>query len=280
MSHQGIQQFCLVSILIIFSSLWGLANAEGLILTAPPREKAEAGQTIYGPLADHLTQLLGVKVTYKHPANWLNYQREMRNDVYDIVFDGPHFISWRQEHLKHEVLVKLQGTLEFILVARADDKSVNTLDDLIGQKICGISPPNLSTLTVLDKFRNPVRQPVITGIKGGMGGVAKAFKSGKCKAAVFRDTFYKKKLTDQDRASLKILLQSRPLPNQGISVSRRLSPAAKAKIKESLTIGKGVGASLAIVKRFGGKQAKSFVPASKEEYYGHNNLLEGVIFGW
>ena len=258
----------------------GMAQAEGLILTAPPREKKTAGQKIYAPLAQHLTQLLGVKVSYKHPGNWLNYQREMRNDRYDIVFDGPHFISWRQAHLKHEALVKLRGVLGFFLVARTDDKTVSTMDDLIGQKICGISPPNLSTLTILDKFRNPVRQPVIKGVKGGMKGVLKAFKSGKCKAAVFRDSFYKKKLKEDDRASMKILFHSRPLPNQGISVSQRLSPGAKSKIRESLTIGSGVKATAGILKRFGGKKAKSFIPADRREYDGHNDLLEGVIFGW
>lgn len=271
--------FMVLTGIVLYLNL-GMAQAEGLILTSPPREKKAVGQKLYGPIANHLTQLLGVKVTYQHPGNWLSYQREMRNDRYDIVFDGPHFIAWRQEHLKHEAIVKLQGSLQFFLVARTGDKSVNTMDDLIGQKICGISPPNLSTLTVLDKFRNPVRQPVIKGVKGGMKGVFKAFKSGTCKAAVFRDTFFKKKLKEEDRATMKILFHSQPIPNQGISVSRRLSPAAKAKIKESLTIGKGVNATVAIVKRFGGKKVKSFVPASKAEYEGLNNLLEGVIFGW
>jgi len=276
---------CLFKLPVILISIFlylnlGFAQAEGLLLTAPPREKKAAGQKIYAPLAQHLTQLLGVKVSYQHPGNWLNYQREMRNDRYDIIFDGPHFISWRQAHLKHEALVKLQGVLEFFLVARTDDKTVNTMDDLIGQKICGISPPNLSTLTILDKFRNPVRQPVIKGVKGGMKGVLKAFKSGKCKAAVFRDSFYKKKLKEEDRASMKILFHSRPLPNQAISVSQRLSSGAKAKIKESLTTGSGVKATAGILKRFGGKKAKSFIPADRREYDGHNDLLEGVIFGW
>ena len=271
--------FMVLACIFLYLNL-SMAQAEGLVLTSPPREKKAVGQKLYGPIADHLTQLLGVKVTYKHPGNWLSYQREMRNDRYDIVFDGPHFIAWRQAHLKHETLVKLQGSLEFFLVARIGDKSVNTMDDLIGQKICGISPPNLSTLTILDKFRNPVRQPVIKGVKGGMKGVLKAFKSGKCKAAVFRDTFYKKKLKEADRAGFKILFHSKPLPNQAISVSRRLSPAAKAKIRESLTIGKGVKVTTGIVKRFGGKKVKSFIPADRREYEGHNDLLEGVIFGW
>jgi len=256
------------------------AYAADLIMTAPPRESKEAGNKLYTPLANHLSKLLNAKVVYQHPGNWLNYQRDMREDKYDIVFDGPHFISWRLEHLKHDVLVKLPGELEFYLVGNKADNNLKSMDQLIGKKICGISPPNLSTLTVLDRFRNPVRQPVIKGIKGGMGKVHKAFREGKCQAAVLRTTFFKKKLKQADRDLLKILFHSTPLPNQAISVSRRVNANLKNKIVKSLTLGKGVDASKDIVKRFGGKKAKSFIPASNAEYKGHNALLEGVIFGW
>lgn len=267
--------------------LWGLLAAglnpvlaADLILTAPPRESKSEGQKLYGPLADYLSGLIGQKVVYKHPRNWLKYQSEMRDDKYDIVFDGPHFIAWRIAHIQHDVLVKLPGQLEFYLVAKTEDKSINSLDDLIGHKICGISPPNLSTLTLLDRYRNPVRQPVINGIKGGMAKVYEAFAKGQCKAAVLRTPYFEKKLQAAQRDKLKILFHSTPLPNQGITVSRRLSATAKNQILQSLTLGDGVSVSSPLVKRFGGKNARSFIPAKNEEYDGYNMLLEGIIFGW
>ncbi|MDH5445306.1 MAG: phosphate/phosphite/phosphonate ABC transporter substrate-binding protein [Gammaproteobacteria bacterium] len=269
----GITLWCLLFIA-------GPSQASSLILTAPPRENVEAGNKIYGPLAKHLSDLIGAEVVYQHPKNWLNYQREMRDNRYDIIFDGPHFISWRNAHLKHDVLVKLPGILDFYLVTSSGNDKINGMDDLIGKKICGISPPNLSTLTVLDRFRNPVRQPVIVGVKGGMGKVYKSFKAGKCEAAVLRSTFFKKKLQQKQRDELKILFHSAPLPNQGISVSQRINASAKNKILQSLTLGDGTKISQPIVKRFGGKKAKSFIPAKNPEYAGHNSLLEGVIFGW
>lgn len=258
----------------------GISQAKELILTAPPRENPEAGNKIYGPLALHLSELIGSKVVYQHPRNWLNYQRDMRENKYDIIFDGPHFISWRVNHLKHDVLVKLPGTLEFFLITNAENGRIKSLDDLIGKKICGISPPNLSTLTILDKFRNPVRQPVIVGIKGGMGKVYQAFNDGKCDAAVLRSTFYKKKLKQDQRDKLKVLYHSTPLPNQAISVSQRVNTSAKNKMLQSLTLGDGTRQSEGILKRFGGKKARSFIPTKNVEYAGHNVLLEGVIFGW
>ena len=255
------------------------AFARDLILTAPPRETAEKGQKIYGPIAKHLSELLNTKVTYEHPGNWLVYQRDMRNDKYDIVFDGPHFASWRVAHLGHEMLVKLPGHLQFVLLTDKSNKKINTTDDLIGKSFCGISPPNLSTLSVLDQFRNPARQPMIKGIKGGMGKVYKSFKKGKCDAVVLRTAFFKKKLKPEQQSELKQIVISRKMPNQAISVSPRISKEAKRAIITSLTKGKGIASTKGLLKRFGGK-AKSFVKADTTEYLPHTALLEGVIFGW
>ena len=257
------------------------AFAKDLVLTAPPRENPEAGVKIYGPIAAHLSKSLGVKVVYKHPENWLKYQREMRNDKYDIVFDGPHFIAWRVAHLGHEALVKLPGKLQFMLVNKVDNKELDHPDQLIGKKICGISPPNLSTLSVLDYYRNPVRQPVIKGIKGGMGKVYKSYmKNGGCDAAILRSAFYNKKLKKAQRDNLKTLHKSKIMPNQGISVSKRLTQSQKDIVKMELTVLEGgVTSTKGVIKRFGGK-AKSFIPVKRNEFEGYNMLLEGVIFGW
>ena len=69
------------------------------------------------------------------------------------------------------------------------------------------------------------------------------------------------------------------MPNQGNSVSKRVSRKLKDKITNELTIGKGIASTKGILKRFAGK-ARSFIPAKPNEYDGFNMLLEGVIFGW
>ncbi|MCI0507203.1 MAG: phosphate/phosphite/phosphonate ABC transporter substrate-binding protein [Gammaproteobacteria bacterium] len=250
-------------------------------MTAPPRELPEAGEKIYAPLAAHLSQLLGEKVIYRHPKNWLEYQRDLRHDVYDIVFDGPHFVGWRVAHLNHDVLVKLPGTLEFVIVVNKDDQDIKAMKDLVGKKICGIPPPNLATLTVIDQFQNPVRQPIIWGVQGGYKSVHETFKKGECRAAVFRTNYYEKTLTKNDRAGMRVLYKSKALPNQAISVSPRIDSKYKQEIIRSLTLDeKGKKAAEGIVKRFGGQQSSPFIAAKKDEYSEHSNLLEGVVFGW
>jgi ABC-type phosphate/phosphonate transport system substrate-binding protein len=269
---------------LILSGLFLAANvafAKNLILTSPPREKPEAGKKQYGPMADHLSKLLGKKVVYQHPGNWLNYQRDMRADKYDIVFDGPHFIAWRIQHLGHETLVRLPGTLNFYLLAKTDDSAIQSTEDLIAKKICGIPPPNLSTMSVINAYPNPVRQPVINGVRGGMGAVFKTFMSSdECRGGIVRDTFFKKKVKDADKKKVRIIHRPPPLPNQALSVSKRVDRREKNLIIQSLTLGDGVKSSQATVSRFGGKKTKAFIPANNDDYKGHNVLLEGVIFGW
>ena len=269
----------IVLLALLTNVQFSISLAADLIFTAPPREKPAAGQKVYGPVAKHLSQLLGKKVTYKHPNNWLNYQREMRDGKYDIIFDGPHFASWRMAHIGHDMVAKLPGKLGFILVKDKDDTTIKSLDDLIGKRICGISMPNLSTLSILAAYPNPVRQPVIIGVRGGMNGVADSLAKKKCSAYVFRDKFYAKKLKPELKNNVEIIYKSKPLPNQVISAGPRLSPAQKKAIGFSLVSGKGIDSTKSLRKRFA-KKARSFSKTTNNEYKGHNRLLEGVIFGW
>ncbi len=268
-----------IGLLLLVQGLITPVYAQELVFTAPPREMPKAGQRLYGPIALHLSELLGKRVVYQHAGDWLTYQRDMRVDKFDIVFDGPHFAAWRITHLEHDVLVKLPGQLIFYLLVDWDDQSINQPRDLVGKKICGIAPPNLSTLAILQAYPNPVRQPEIRGIVGGMPAVFAAFRNSRCRAVVVRSSFYDEVLTKKQRQQLKIIHTTKAFPNQSITVSKRVSQRDKTLIVQSLMLGEGVRASQQVVRRFGG-QAKSFIPARLAEYKGHQTLLEGVIFGW
>lgn len=266
----------LMGLLVFFLS--GAAAAAELVLTAPPRESVESGNKLYQSLAAHLSELLDTPVTYRHPRTWPNYSRGMRNGDYDIVFDGPQFVSWRMVNVGHAPLVKLPGSLVFHIVVKADDAEIGSVGDLVGDRVCGIAPPNLGTLTVIKQFPNPARQPLITPIKGGFKGVFKALMDGRCRGAVLRTQFYDKKLSDEQKAQVKVVITSKPVPNQAISVSPRVDSEARAKIIASLT-SKNLPAVRGILNRFA-RQASAFVAANRAEFEGHNLLLEGVIWGW
>lgn len=255
------------------------ASAE-LIMSAPPRESAEQGWQIYGPLSDYFSTVLNEKVTYQHPDNWMNYQKAMREGSYDIVFDGPHFISWRMKNANHVPLVKLPGNLEFYLVTAHDNSEVKNAHDLIGKKICGMPPPNLATLSIRALYQNPMQQPIFIGVSGSFNKVYQALSEGKCEAAVLRSSYYGNNLTPDQRKALKVIHQSEKMPNQGISVHKlKVNAQARAKLIKALASQEGIDASARLLNRFS-KSEPRFLATRREEYEKYVNLIEGQIFGW
>ncbi|VAW94713.1 hypothetical protein MNBD_GAMMA22-1611 [hydrothermal vent metagenome] len=258
-----------------YQQVWAL----DIIMSAPPRESKQQAETLYQPLAKAFTKILGRTVRYVYPDNLIKYQLDMRKGKYDIAFDGPHFASWRIKHLKHELLVKLTGSIKFVTLVRRKDKNVSSLKDLVGKKICSVSPPNLSALTILDSYKNPVRQPILYGIRGGMKNVVSRFYEGACDAAVIRTSYYKKTFTLKQRYKLRVINQSLPLPNQAFTVSQNLSAAEIAKLASAIESGSVKAIIHPIAQRFGGSKAV-FLAANTSEYFDQRLLLEGTVLGW
>lgn len=253
-----------------------IASAD-LILTAPPRENQAKGNELYGPIAEGLTELLGEKVVYQQPKSWADYANKMRDGYYDIIFDGPHFVAWRQKNLKHKPIVSLPGTLEFYIVTDKSNKQINKVRDLVGKKICGMPSPHLATDLIYDIFKNPVLQPIIYEVKGGQLKSFQAFKDGKCVATIFRTTLYKR-LSDEERKQLKIITKTRRLPNQTISISQRLHKQAN-EIAEYLVSKDGAITADNLLSRYS-KRKKQFIKAKPEKFVGASDMLEGVVWGW
>lgn len=278
-SHYSHHAFVLlVTLFATFSP--SLSSAETLVFSAAPRETAQQGQKLYGPVADFISQTLGKKVEYQHTKYWLRYQSNIKKHKYDFVMDGPHLGSWRIKNIRHTPLIKLPGSLQFYMLARADDKMIKTPKDLVYKKVCVIPPPNLTAMTLLRELNDPVREPFIVGIKGGMKKLVNSLVKGKCRGTVVRKGFYDNKLGDELKSKVKIIHTSKKLPNQVITVSDRISKDEKIRLVEALLSEKGKAALAPLIKRFGGKGVVSFIRASEHEYDEYYNYLEGVVLGW
>jgi len=255
-----------------------LCHAE-LILTAPPRETLEDGRAVYEPLAKYLSNFLGERVVYVHPQNWHNYEEKMKKDEYDIIFDGPHFAAWRIDSAIAKPLIKLPGSLHFVLVVKDRDTLLKKPEDLIGRTICTLPPPNLGALTLFSMFPYPARQPEYRLIKGGFKEISKAFIAGECEGAILRSSFYYKKTDPLFREATRVLKMSKPLTNQGITISRRVKPVYYDKLVSSLTHGAGKEALKPILARFS-SVSNEFQPAKDDDYLNHNLLRDTTIYGW
>lgn len=262
---------------LLFSFTSTSAFSAELILSAPPRENTQKGVELYGPLADKLSKIIGRKVVYKQPKSWAEYATNMRDGKYDIVFDGPHFVAWRQKNLKHQPVASLPGSLQFHIITYKNNGLINNKRDLVGKKICGMPSPHLATDLVYDLFRNPVLQPNIYEVRGGQRKSFQAFKEGKCEATIFRTTLYKR-LPKEEKSKLKIVATTRELPNQTVSISQRLHKNA-SQIAQFLVSKEGAITTDGILSRYS-KKKKTFIKASPKKFVGAADILEGVVWGW
>lgn len=242
-----------------------------LVFSAPPRESVEEGNATYGPIAEYLSQTLGKPVVYKHSDNWLTYQTEMQKGSYDIVFDGPHFTGWRINKMQHNPLVKFPGDHLFVVVVKKDDAKVADIKNLAGRPVCGMASPNLGTLTLLNQFDNPVRQPVVLNING-WDNIYKSLLSGRCVGAVLPISNLQK--YDRAGAYTRIIYRGSAMPNQAFSAGPRVSPQDQVKIKQALLAKEAEGATAQLRHVYAMDYA--LVPANRDEYAALGGMLKDI----
>lgn len=247
-----------------------LTGNDELALSAPPREDAAEAERIYGPVAEYLSKVLDKKVVYKNPGNWGVYQGLMQKGVYDIVFDGPHFNSWRVDNAQHNVLVKVPGEHVFLVLVKKDNERVRELKQIVGRTLCGHAPPNLGTLTVLNEFENPARQPIIINIEGWKE-IYQAMLKGKCLAAVIPLKAFEKFEKESGRQS-KIIYRGASMPDNAISAGPRLSASEQAKLTQALLSPEGEKATARLREKYAGN--KPFLTSSNKEFSGLSSYLK------
>jgi ABC-type phosphate/phosphonate transport system substrate-binding protein len=243
-----------------------------LIFSAPPRGTLAKETENYQPLTDFLTKVTGRTVIYQHADNWLSYSRDMTQGKLDIVFDGPHFNGWRMENLNHTPLVKLPEDFIFVVIVKADNKSVQDIKQLAGRRICAHAPPNLGTLTMLKQFDNPARQPVIATVKGWDKSYA-SLMAGQCVATVVPIKNLEK--MDKGKNLARIVYKSPAMPNQAISAGPRISREIQDKIKQALLTEEGKAATAKLRSAYAGKD---FVPATRAEYVGLSAYIKNSLY--
>jgi ABC-type phosphate/phosphonate transport system substrate-binding protein len=231
------------------------------VFSAPPRESAQAAAEIYGPIAEYLSKVTGKNVVYRHAGNWIAYQTEMRRGDYDLVFDGPHLNGWRAANLQHHILVKAPGEHSFVVAVKKDNDRIRELKQLAGRAICGMSPPNLGTLTVLNEFDNPARQPIIQNTES-WGQIYEAMASGRCAAAILPARQLAK--LDPQGVTARVLYKAKAYPNQALSASPRVTAEDQAKIARAMTLpdARAAAAKLREAYALNG----DFQAASRDEY--------------
>lgn len=246
-------------------------DENALVLSAPPRDDVAQGMQRFGPMADYLSQALGRKVIYRHPGTWGGYQSDLQRDAYDLVFDGPHFVSWRIEKQNHHALVKLPGDFLYVGFVRKNNTEIQDMDQLAGQAVCGHAPPNLGTLMLLSAFDNPSRQPKVV-ITEGYANIYEGVMAGKCVAGMLPKKHLSKH--DVNGEYMRVIYSHRPYPEQALTTGPRVTAKQREMIVNALT---APGAET-MLPAFRDAYALGgwFVPANDTEYAGLGIYLKTV----
>lgn len=244
-------------------------EGDAIVFAAPPRENAQTGEDKYAPVAEYLSKVLKKKVVYKHPGTWGVYRTEMLKGEYDIVFDGPHFNSYRAQKLKHNILVKIPIRHEFVVIVKKGKNRYSDIEQLAGRTFCTHAPPNLGTLTLLSQFPNPSRQPALINTKGWKN-IYNGVQSGKCTAGILPIANLKK--FDAAGTQAKIVWKNRALPNQAFSAGPRLNKVEQQKIATALLSTRASGATSKL--RAAYRVGEGFEKANNQEYVGVSEYLK------
>lgn len=240
--------------------------SETLVFSSPPRESAEEGNQIYQPIAEYLSKVTGKKIVYQHAGTWGVYRSEMLRGSYDLVFDGPHFNSYRSEKLNHNILVKIPEGHEFVIIVRQNEKFTNA-QQLAGRTVCTHAPPNLGALVLLSQFDNPARQPVIKSTDG-WNKIYEGVATGRCVAGILPLRLFKKFDT---KGQAKIVYKARSLPDQALSAGPRVSPEIQVRIAQALLAPEAAEPTAKL--RAAYKAGPSLVQANNQEYAGLGDFL-------
>lgn len=234
-----------------------------LVFTAPPRETAAEGIVRYAPIAEYLSKVTGKKIIYRHPGTWGVYRTKMLRGEYDLVFDGPHFNSYRADKLNHNILVKIPKRHEFVVIVNKNETRFSDLQKMGGRTFCTHAPPNLGTLVLLNQFTNPARQPVIINTKGWKK-IYDGVVSGRCTAGILPILNLKK--YDAAHNQAKILFKAEALPNQAFSAGPRVSAEDQAKIAAALVAPEAATPTAKL--RAAYKVGANFAQTNNQEYRG------------
>jgi hypothetical protein len=246
-----------------------LAKSGELVMSAAPREEAAESEQIYGPIAEFLSRAIGKPVVFKHAGNWGVYQGMMQKGAYDFAFDGPHFNAWRMERSQHNILVKVPGDHVFVVVVKSENDRIRELKQLAGRAICAHAPPNLGTLTALNEFDNPARQPVIVNIDGWKE-IYNGMLAGKCQAAALPLKALEKFEKGSGRKS-RIVFRGATLPDNAFSAGPRVPLSDQEKITRALLSPEGEKVTTRLREKYAG--GRTFVSANNKEFAGLSTYL-------
>lgn len=238
----------------------------------PPEGSVSAEKTLFQPIAAYLTRVTGHPIVFRPATNWLTYSQDVAHGKYDLVFDGPHFTSWRDHYLGDVPLIRLPGSSGYAVVTRQSER-ITKLSQLTGRSVCANSPPSLATLLLLGKFSDASRQPFLVVVRSWLQGFH-GLMTNRCDAAIVPMARLQS-LPKAQAAAVRVLYRTKVYPSRALSASPQIPTDIQARIREALLSPAGEKVTQPLRHADG---AQLFVPANRREYAGLSHLLANTLY--
>jgi ABC-type phosphate/phosphonate transport system substrate-binding protein len=258
--------------LLVFSNPATSDTDKPLIFTTAPTHSAKVTREIYTPIVNYLGKVTGRKIEFYVARNFLDYTNKFKQDYFDIVFDGPHFVGWRMDTYNHVPLARFPGKIKIIVIGKKKMK-VKSMADLAGRRVCAFPSPNMLTMAFLQEFDNPIRQPIFS-VARGFKGLEKCLRNDRNYAAVLRDKMWGKlKKQKKDKDFYVIYAPKRGYPERTFAVSKRVTSDLQKKIADALVSAEGLKAAEKLLKTF---RRKTIVRADIKEYENLGKMMANI----
>lgn len=252
--------------------------SQALVITATPLENESEAKTIYEPVAELLSEALGIEVVFEHSGDWLTFSKKIIASDYDMILSEPHitaYVTSKTSVLSMNALARLPGELKYHVIVAADSDS-ESLKDLQTARICMLPSPNFSGVMLMKEFTNPVSQPLVIEVRGSYDNVYQYFNKKRCDAAVIDDSSFQRLSTID--TNIKSIYETKTSPNVGLSVSERIPTADREIISNALKNPENAEKLQKLFSKY--SDGKGPFDAAQNKDFQDFNILPGVVWGW
>lgn len=258
-------RFLLLMLLLLLASV-GRANELTLAVNLGLTPKQ--AQQSYKPLINYLQKVTGQRVRLEATANALAHWEKMRREHFDLALDNPAFTAYRAEKMDYTVIGKLPDVLSFTLVAHVDEMMFEP-SELIGRAVASQPSPSMTALRLVELYANPMQQPEFIQADTHVQALAMV-EQGRAVGAMVPTGLV------AGYPNLTPLHTTDQLPAPALSVSNRVSPELRAKIRNAMLDAHNSREGRAMLDALNVPQ---FEPATNSVYAGLETLLDG-LFGY
>ena len=266
-------------VLVIAGALLPVSvSATELLITAPPFHGKLESEKFIQPLAQIIEKETGISARYVHQEDWLEYTRNVRLDIYDLLISEAHIAAWAMQSgtggggLEHKAIIKREAEHKLYLVSKLPD--LVTQKNLLNTNICVKPSPSVDAIQLYNLYQDPVRQPQVQEVNSGYEAILEMLNKGQCGAAVLpEDVLW-------NQVHVKTVHEFDSIPGPVLTMSSRLPHDLQNTIVNAL-IRRSEYRSL-VEKAWGiasHTEISQYEPAWNELYKDYDLLLQRV-WGW